>query len=272
MKRSEAGIRPGHDVRFADATCHHVNREFRASRAYPANGSDADGDHDRRGQLARHDPPGRDSPGQCLRVLAVSPVTRGDGQRRRQCSGRMSIDDLRAAAGATAFTFDRRRGAADVSAALMRPRGYRSVRRRRRLHYAQDKLAMRLRLAELGLPVPDFADLEGPDRNAAREYLTEFGRDHDWAVVLKAVRGSLRRARRLADALETRDEALAVFDERTSATAPELIVEQKGAMRRELSALAARSPFGQAPRGWWWRPCSATVVRSGAGPSTRAPR
>ena len=28
------------------------------------------------------------------------------------------------------------------------------------LHFAQDKLAMRFRLAELGLPVPDFADLD----------------------------------------------------------------------------------------------------------------
>lgn len=100
---------------------------------------------------------------------------------------------------------------------------------------------MRVRLSQLGLPVPDFADLTG-DLDAARALPVDFGERHRWAVVLKAIRGGYDG--RGVWILGDRDEALAVFDEQVGAGA-ELIVEQKVAMRRELSAMIARSPFGQ---------------------------
>src|SRR5438309_744263 len=51
------------------------------------------------------------------------------------------------------------------------------------LLYAQDKLAQRPRLAEMGIPVPVFAPLSAPADVAA------FGAEQGWPVVLKAVRG-----------------------------------------------------------------------------------
>ena len=51
------------------------------------------------------------------------------------------------------------------------------------LLYAQDKLAQRRRLAEMGIPVPVFAPVSTPADVAA------FGEEHGWPVVLKAVRG-----------------------------------------------------------------------------------
>src|SRR5436190_3639115 len=53
----------------------------------------------------------------------------------------------------------------------------------RALLHAQDKLVMRRRLDDLGLPVPAFARVSKPDD------VERFGPDHGWPVVLKAVRG-----------------------------------------------------------------------------------
>src|SRR3954451_16000449 len=51
------------------------------------------------------------------------------------------------------------------------------------LLYAQNKLAQRRRLSELGIPVPALAAVQTPaDVNA-------FAEEHGWPVVLKAVRG-----------------------------------------------------------------------------------
>ena len=68
---------------------------------------------------------------------------------------------------------------------------------------------MRVRLAELGLPVPDFADLAA-DLGVARARLIEFGERHDWAVVLKAIRGGYDG--RGVWIVDNRDAAMAVFD------------------------------------------------------------
>lgn len=209
------------------------------------------------GQLARMTHQAAIALGQCLRVLAASP---GDPAAMVSADvvlgSHENIDDLRRAArGATACTFDHE-GVPLTYLQALEAEGVQVRPPSKALHYAQDKLAMRLRLAELGLPVPDFADMGGADRNAARERLTEFGQDHDWAVVLKAVRGGYDG--RGVWLTETRDEALAVFDENFGNGA-ELIVEQKVPMRRELSALVARSPFGQ---GAAW-PVVETVQRNG---------
>lgn len=59
-----------------------------------------------------------------------------------------------------------------------------------------------------------------------------------------------------------------MFDENFGKGA-ELIVEQKVPMRRELSTLVARSPFGQGAARPVVERCSARTVRGGAGTGTR---
>jgi 5-(carboxyamino)imidazole ribonucleotide synthase len=96
---------------------------------------------------------------------------------------------------------------------------------------AQDKQVMRTRLARLGLPVPRWSPVESL---AEVEKFAE-GR---WPVVAKAVRGGYDgkgvwlvsdsgAAKRLLD------------------TDTPLLVEEHVALRRELAAVVARSPFGQ---------------------------
>ncbi len=98
------------------------------------------------------------------------------------------------------------------------------------LIHAQDKLVMRRRLADLGVPVPAFAPVTSVGDVA------EFG----WPCVLKAVRGGYDG--RGVWLLRGPDDALvASLLERGTP----LMVERFVTMRRELAALVARSPFGQ---------------------------
>ncbi len=118
------------------------------------------------------------------------------------------------------------------------------------LEHAQDKLVMRVRLAESGLPVPPFsAVLETAD-------VLRFGAQHGWPCVLKAVRGGYDG--RGVWMLNTPQSAQRVVPELLAAGTP-LMVEQCVPMRRELAALVARSPFGQ---GAAW-PVVQTVQRDG---------
>ncbi|HEY0816962.1 MAG TPA: 5-(carboxyamino)imidazole ribonucleotide synthase [Pseudonocardia sp.] len=100
------------------------------------------------------------------------------------------------------------------------------------LLHAQDKLVMRRRLAALGIAGPPFAEVR------AAADLTAFVAEHGPGV-LKAVRGGYDGRGVWLDA----DASL--VDELLAAGTP-LMVEQRVAMRRELAALVARSPFGQA--------------------------
>jgi 5-(carboxyamino)imidazole ribonucleotide synthase len=95
------------------------------------------------------------------------------------------------------------------------------------LRYAQDKHAMRERLAELGVPVPRWAPAADPAAVAA------MAADVGWPVVVKAVRGGYD------------GRGVWVVGEGDGLPETELIVEEKVPLRRELSALVARSPFGQ---------------------------
>lgn len=208
------------------------------------------------GQLARMTHQAAIALGQCLRVLAAAP-----GDPAAQVSANVVIgshdelDDLRRAAdGAVALTFDHE-GVPLAHLQALEADGVDVRPPSAALHFAQDKLAMRLRLAQLGLPVPDFADLSG-DPAAARERLIGFGEAHDWQIVIKTVRGGYDG--RGVWLLDDRDAALAVFDEHP-ADLPALIAEQKVPMRRELSAMIGRSPFGQ---GAAW-PVVETIQRHG---------
>ncbi|MFW0795977.1 5-(carboxyamino)imidazole ribonucleotide synthase [Gordonia sp. CPCC 205515] len=207
------------------------------------------------GQLARMTHQASIALGQCLRVLAASPSDPAAQVSADVVLGSHDeLDDLRrAAAGAVALTFDHE-GVPLAHLQALEAEGVAVLPPSKALHFAQDKLAMRTRLAELGLPVPDFADLTG-DRDAARAALIEFGDRHDWSIVLKAIRGGYDG--RGVWLLDDRDAALAVFDEQRADVG--LIAELMVPMRRELSAMIARSPFGQG--GAW--PVVETIQRKG---------
>ncbi|HEY8532758.1 MAG TPA: 5-(carboxyamino)imidazole ribonucleotide synthase [Micromonospora sp.] len=100
------------------------------------------------------------------------------------------------------------------------------------LRYAQDKRAMRERLAQLGAPVPRWRPIRD------RADLAAFGAEVGWPVVVKAVRGGYDG--RGVWVLSHVDEGDALL-----ASGTELIAEERVALRRELAVQVARSPFGQ---------------------------
>jgi 5-(carboxyamino)imidazole ribonucleotide synthase len=104
------------------------------------------------------------------------------------------------------------------------------------LLHAQDKLVMRDRLAAMGVPVPAYARVAEPAD------VTRFGDEHGWPCVVKAARGGYDGRGVWQPA--TPDEAGPLVAELLAAGTP-LLVEQRIAMRRELAALVARSPYGQ---------------------------
>ena len=123
------------------------------------------------------------------------------------------------------------------------------------LQYAQDKTLMRERLAAAGLPVPAFAVVPaGNDLPAAVE---GFGQAHGWPVVLKTARGGYD------------GRGVWVLDGMPAVAGPDsvlppdlagdLLLEAFVPMKRELAAVVARSPFGQAAA---W-PVVETVQRDG---------
>jgi 5-(carboxyamino)imidazole ribonucleotide synthase len=126
------------------------------------------------------------------------------------------------------------------------------------LHFAQDKGAMRHRLAEIGIESPRWLDLEEvSDREAA---LRAFGEDVGWPLVLKATRGGYDgKGVWVVDSLEDAAEVL------NSGTA--LLAEEKVSIKRELAADVARSPYGQAAA---W-PVVETVQRDGINVEVLAP-
>ncbi|WP_371864560.1 5-(carboxyamino)imidazole ribonucleotide synthase [Gordonia crocea] len=207
------------------------------------------------GQLARMTHQSAIELGQCLRVLASNTDDPAATVSADVVIGSHdSLDDLRrAAAGANALTFDHE-GVPLAHLQALEAEGVTVHPPSKALHFAQDKLAMRTRLSALGLPVPDFVDLSG-DRVAARAALREFGARHDWQIVVKAVRGGYDG--RGVWLLDDEAAALAVIDGADDAT--QLMAEAKVPMRRELSALIARSPFGQ---GAAW-PVVETIQRHG---------
>ncbi|GAB2452181.1 5-(carboxyamino)imidazole ribonucleotide synthase [Conyzicola lurida] len=102
------------------------------------------------------------------------------------------------------------------------------------LQLAQDKLAMRERLAALGIPVPDWARVSDTDELAA------FLADHGGSAVLKTPTGGYdgKGVRVVRDAAEAAD----WFAE---ADGKPLLVEELVEFRRELAQLVARRPSGE---------------------------
>ena len=185
------------------------------------------------GQLARMTHQAAIALGQSLRVLAMAP---DDGAALVAADVQLGTTPTwprcaTFAKGCDVVTFDHEHVPSEHIAALA-AEGVTVYPPADALRYAQDKRAMRERLAELGAPVPRWRPVTGAADVEA------FAAEVGWPVVAKAVRGGYdgRGVWPLADARE----AAALV-----ATGTELIVEERVPLRRELAALVARSPFGQ---------------------------
>jgi 5-(carboxyamino)imidazole ribonucleotide synthase len=100
------------------------------------------------------------------------------------------------------------------------------------LLFAQDKLRMRARLTELGLPQPDWAEIVRADQ------LTEFLAAHGGRAVVKTPRGGYdgKGVRVVTSAAEAED---------WLARGEPLLAEELVEFRRELSQVLARRPSGE---------------------------
>jgi len=203
------------------------------------------------GQLARMTHQAAIALGQSLRLLADSA---DDGAALAAADVVIgdyhSIEDLRRfAVGCDVVTFDHehvpnehlRALAADGVAVAPGPDA---------LRFAQDKAAMRVKLAELNLPSPRWALVADADA------LAKFAAEAGWPLVLKAASGGYDgKGVWVLDSPEAAEPVLTGLAER-GITA---LAEEKAAIRRELAAVVARSPFGQ---GAAW-PVVETVQRDG---------
>ncbi|WP_425296903.1 5-(carboxyamino)imidazole ribonucleotide synthase, partial [Nocardia abscessus] len=203
------------------------------------------------GQLARMTHQAAIALGQRLRVLAENPEDPAAQVSPEVVLG--SHTDLtalrKAAVGSHALTFDHEHVPTEHLAALV-AEGVNVQPPPQALVYAQDKLAMRTKLSALGLPVPAFTPVTSVD-DAVR-----FGEEHGWRIVLKAVRGGYDG--RGVWMPESAEAAAAIVTDQL-AHGVQLLAEAKIDLKRELSAMVARSPFGQAAT---W-PVVETVQRKG---------
>ncbi|UGT71961.1 5-(carboxyamino)imidazole ribonucleotide synthase [Nocardia gipuzkoensis] len=203
------------------------------------------------GQLARMTHQAAIALGQRLRVLAENPEDPAAQVSPEVVLG--SHTDLtalrKAAVGSHALTFDHEHVPTEHLEALV-AEGVNVQPPPRALVYAQDKLAMRTKLSTLGLPVPAFTPVTSVD-DAVR-----FGEEHGWRIVLKAVRGGYDG--RGVWMPESAEAAAAIVTDQL-AHGVQLLAEAKIDLKRELSAMVARSPFGQAAT---W-PVVETVQRKG---------
>jgi 5-(carboxyamino)imidazole ribonucleotide synthase len=203
------------------------------------------------GQLARMTHQAAIALGQTLRVLATSADESAAQVTPDVVIGsHTDLEDLRRVArGAAALTFDHEHVPADLLEKLV-SEGINVAPPPRALTHAQDKLVMRRRMEALGAPVPRYAEIQSVDE------LDAFARRIAGPVVVKAVRGGYdgRGVRMARDPLHAREIAATFL-----ADGVPVMAEEQVNLRRELSALVARSPFGQ---GAVW-PVVETVQRDG---------
>lgn len=102
------------------------------------------------------------------------------------------------------------------------------------LLHAQDKVAMRQRLGDAGLPIPHWAPVQGIVD------VERFAQDHGWPVVLKTRQGGYD-----GRGVFVVDDAAAASRAMDSSAA-QWLVEEFIAFDSEISAQVARSPHGQA--------------------------
>ena len=203
------------------------------------------------GQLARMTHQAAIALGQSLRVLAADP---GDPAAQVTpevvLGAHTDLDALRRAAqGVAALTFDHEHVPTEHLEQLV-AEGVTVHPPPQALIHAQDKLVMRRKLEALGAPIPAYAAVRSV------EDVDAFAERTGAPVVIKTVRGGYDgRGVVLARDLAHAREAVAGY----LADGVEVMLEERVAWRRELSALVARSPFGQ---GAAW-PVVQTVQRNG---------
>jgi 5-(carboxyamino)imidazole ribonucleotide synthase len=203
------------------------------------------------GQLARMTHQAAIALGQTLRVLA-SAADESAAQVTPQVviGSHTDLEDLRrVAAGADALTFDHEHVPTELLEKLV-AEGVNVAPPPHALLHAQDKLVMRRRLEALGAPVPRYAEIRSVDQ------LDAFAQRIAGPVVVKAVRGGYdgRGVRMARDPSHAREIAASFLGDGVP-----VMAEEHVNLRRELSALVARSPFGQ---GAAW-PVVQTVQRDG---------
>jgi len=128
------------------------------------------------------------------------------------------------------------------------------------LQFAQDKILMREKLTELGVPVPDWAAVEN------EQELQQFIDEHGGRAVVKTARGGYdgKGVRVVSRADEARDWFTALAEDGRGGR---LLVEQLVDFVRELSQLVARRPSGEVAA---W-PVVETVQRDGVCAEVIAP-
>jgi 5-(carboxyamino)imidazole ribonucleotide synthase len=184
------------------------------------------------GQLARMTHQAAIALGQSLRVLVASP---DDGAALVAADtvlgDHTDLDALvRFAKGCDVVTFDHEHVPGEHIRALV-AQGITVYPGADALRHAQDKRAMRERLTQLGAPVPAWQPV------SSRAEVERFLGTHGEAVA-KAVTGGYDG--RGVWFVTTAEDASAPLDHGVP-----LILEQRVALRRELSAVVARSPWGQ---------------------------
>ncbi|OBK17304.1 5-(carboxyamino)imidazole ribonucleotide synthase [Mycobacterium asiaticum] len=206
------------------------------------------------GQLARMTHQAAIALGQSLRVLANSADEPAAQVSPDVVIGsHTDLEDLRrVAAGANVLTFDHEHVPPEMLDKLV-AEGINVAPPPQALLHAQDKLVMRRRLEELGAPVPRYLGIESAERI---DELNAFAATVGVPIVVKATRGGYdgKGVRVADDVAQARD----IARDYLAGGVPALI-EERVELRRELSALVARSPFGQ---GAAW-PVVETVQRDG---------
>ncbi|MGO2748037.1 5-(carboxyamino)imidazole ribonucleotide synthase [Microbacterium sp.] len=108
------------------------------------------------------------------------------------------------------------------------------------LQFAQDKLDMRARLTELGVPQPDWARVENIDE------LQAFLDDHGGSAVVKTPRGGYDgKGVRVVHSADDAADWFARLSTGSAAAGDALLVEELVSFRRELAQQIARRPSGQ---------------------------
>jgi 5-(carboxyamino)imidazole ribonucleotide synthase len=195
------------------------------------------------GQLARMMAPAATHLGVELHLLAgsaeasaaqvISKTTIGDFRSVR--------DVLEFAEGLDAITFDHEHVPEGVLTALVES-GATLNPSPEALLYAQDKLAMRRAVEDLGLPNPRWAEVH------TAEDLVTFGNAVGWPVVLKTPRGGYdgKGVMVLDDSASVHTPAVTSWFDRAAEERTGLLAEQKVPFTRELSAQVARRASGAA--------------------------
>jgi 5-(carboxyamino)imidazole ribonucleotide synthase len=184
------------------------------------------------GQLARMTAAAAIGLGIRFRVLAADPLESAAQVCAETVLGDYrSTDDLLAfAASCDVITFDHEH-VPQAQLAALEQAGFAVRPSASALRLTQDKLAMRARLRELGVPVPHFEPV------SSLEDVMAFADRTDWPVVLKAVSGGYDGrgvwvCRSYAEVADVLSHGLEVF------------VEEFIPFDRELAVLVARSPSG----------------------------